>query len=156
MSQVGAGSSYLPPTCVKPGRVTAPYETGLSKISDIPKQEDTMMTIRWHSLLASLVLGLALVLVALLALWSGAALPARAAGPTCMICLDGTCTYTTLQAAVDDPGCTEIKVAQGVYTGVQARPVPAGYPHPPASGLITQVVYINRPVTMRGGYTTTN
>jgi hypothetical protein len=43
-----------------------------------------------------------------------------------------------------------------VYTGAQARPVPAGYSYPPASGLITQVVYISRTVAVRGGYTTTN
>ena len=57
---------------------------------------------------------------------------------------------------MDDLGCQEIKVAQGAYGGTQGRPAPAGYDSPPASGLITQVVYISRPVTVRGGYTTTN
>ncbi|RLC88181.1 MAG: hypothetical protein DRI79_07880, partial [Chloroflexi bacterium] len=63
----------------------------------------------------------------------------------------------TVQYAVDQaqPG-EEIRVATGVYTGVQGRPVPAGYPNPPASNLITQVVYISKTVTIRGGYTTTN
>jgi hypothetical protein len=78
------------------------------------------------------------------------------AGPTCTVCLDGVCDYTVVQRAVDNATCTEIKVAQGVYTGVQGRSVPAGYPGAPASGLITQVVYISRTVTVRGGYTTTN
>ena len=117
-----------------------------------------MMAVRWHTLFSSVGLGLALALGALLALWSGAARPARAAGPLCTVCLEGmpTCTYTALQAAVDDPGCMEIRVAQGTYTGVQGRPVPAGYPYPPASGLITQVVYISRTVAVQGGYTTAN
>jgi hypothetical protein len=53
--------------------------------------------------------------------------------------------FTTVQAAVDAAGGgEEIRVAAGVYTGVQAR---AG---------ITQVVYISETVTVRGGYTTTN
>ncbi len=73
---------------------------------------------------------------------------------TCTVCPAGGCDYADIQAAVDDPGCQEIKVAQGMYTGVQARPVPAGYPVPPASGLITQVLYISRSVTVRGGYST--
>jgi hypothetical protein len=117
------------------------------------------MTAPIRALLKPLALG-ALALLALV--WNGA--PARAAlarglgqaGPTCTVCLDGGCDYTTVQAAVDDNNCQEIKVAQGVYTGVQARSAPVGYPNPPASGLITQVVYISRTVTVRGGYTTTN
>jgi uncharacterized repeat protein (TIGR01451 family) len=64
--------------------------------------------------------------------------------------------YATVQAAVDaadDPGDV-IKVATGVYTGVSARPAPAGYVEAPAGGLVTQVVYITKTVTVRGGYTT--
>ncbi len=87
---------------------------------------------------------------------SPATSPARAAGPTCTVCLDGSCDYANVQAAVDDAGCTEIKVAEGTYTGVQGRAVPVGYLSAPASGLITQVVYISRTVVVRGGYTTTN
>jgi uncharacterized repeat protein (TIGR01451 family) len=63
--------------------------------------------------------------------------------------------YATVQDAVDaadDPGDV-IKVATGVYTGVSARPAPAGYQGAPAGGLITQVVYISKTVTIRGGYT---
>ena len=62
--------------------------------------------------------------------------------------------YTTVQAAVDaadDPGDV-IKVAEGTYTGVQGRPVPATYPAPPPGGVITQVVYISKTITIRGGY----
>jgi uncharacterized repeat protein (TIGR01451 family) len=65
--------------------------------------------------------------------------------------------YTTVQDAVDaadDPGDV-IKVATGVYTGVSARPAPAGYPGAPAGGLITQVVYVTKTVTIQGGYAAT-
>jgi parallel beta-helix repeat protein len=60
-------------------------------------------------------------------------------------CVTSTTPCATIQHAVDeaDPG-DEIRVATGIYTGVQAR---AG---------ITQVVYISKAVTIRGGYTTTN
>ncbi len=116
------------------------------------------MTAPWRALLKPLALGAGLTLALLALVWNGAPPLARAAGPTCTVCPagSGSCDYAAIQAAVDDPGCTEIKVAQGVYTGVQGRPVPAGYDSPPASGLITQVVYISRTVTVRGGYTTTN
>jgi uncharacterized repeat protein (TIGR01451 family) len=43
-----------------------------------------------------------------------------------------------------------IKVAAGVYTSVQGRPAPVGYDGP---SVITQVVYISKTVTIRGGYT---
>lgn len=60
-----------------------------------------------------------------------------------------SCTSTsfpcrTLQQAVNVAASgDEIRVAAGVYTGVQAR------------GGVTQVVYIDKTVTVRGGYTTT-
>jgi hypothetical protein len=63
--------------------------------------------------------------------------------------------YTTIQAAVDatdDPNDV-IKVAAGTYTDVSARTVPEGYPYPPTSGTITQVVFIDKDVTIQGGYT---
>jgi len=102
-------------------------------------------------------LGLALALLWLLS-GPGARLPVvRAASHT--VCPAGppTCDYSTIQAAVDAAADGDtIKVAAGTYTDVQERPVPAGYPSPPASGTITQVVYISKSVTIRGGYTTTN
>jgi uncharacterized repeat protein (TIGR01451 family) len=56
-----------------------------------------------------------------------------------------TCDYATVQAAVDDANDGDvIKVATGAYTDIHQR---AG---------ITQVVYISKTVTVRGGYTTTN
>lgn len=63
----------------------------------------------------------------------------------------------TVQYAVDQAASSDvILVAAGVYTDVHSRPFPPGYPYPPASGIITQVVYVSKTVTIRGGYTTTN
>jgi len=117
-------------------------------------------------LLISLTLGLGLALASMWLL-GGPHHPAQAQAGTGVIRVDGA-TGTdapgcgsaaspcrTVQYAVDQaqPG-EEIRVATGVYTGVQGRPVPAGYPNPPTSHLITQVVYISKTVTVRGGYTT--
>jgi len=64
----------------------------------------------------------------------------------------GTCPYTNVQAAVDAASDGDvIKVAAGIYTGVQSRPSPPGYP---GSSMIAQVVYVSKTVTIRGGYTT--
>jgi len=76
-------------------------------------------------------LGLTLVLSGLLALQHGAAAAATLAAPAAglRVCPAGppACDYASIQAAVDaaNPGDV-IKVAQGTYTGVQARAAPAG------------------------------
>lgn len=72
------------------------------------------------------------------------------------VCPSG-CIYSSVQAAVDAANAGDvIKVAAGDYTDIHSRTVPAGYPNPPVSGYITQVIYISKTVTVRGGYTTTN
>lgn len=65
--------------------------------------------------------------------------------------------YTTVQAAVDAaiPGDL-IKVAAGTYSDFHVRSVPPDYPFPPLTGVVTQVVYITKTVTIQGGYTTAN
>jgi hypothetical protein len=57
----------------------------------------------------------------------------------------------TVQHAVDvaNPGET-IKIATGIYTDVHGRPAPYSYP-----SIITQVVYLSKTVTVRGGYDST-
>jgi len=58
-----------------------------------------------------------------------------------------------VQAAVDVAGDDDvIKVAAGTYTGVDVRPRDDFT----TTGVVTQVVYISRSVTIQGGYTTTN
>ena len=60
------------------------------------------------------------------------------------VCPSG-CTYSSVQTAVDVANTGDvIKVAQGDYTDIHVR---AG---------ITQVVYISKTVTVRGGYTTSD
>ncbi len=102
-----------------------------------------------------------LALLRLLSTGGGTATAAPACRPlqgdVFTVCLVGGCDYTNVQDAVDAASEGDvIKVAEGVYTGVQSRPAPPDYAHPPASGLITQVVYISKSVTIRGGYTTTD
>jgi hypothetical protein len=60
-------------------------------------------------------------------------------------CTASSAPCATIQHAVDEAGPgDEIRVATGIYTDVQAR-----------DG-VTQVVYISKTVTVRGGYTTTD
>jgi len=75
-------------------------------------------------------------------------------GDDAKTCDSETNRCETIQRAVDvaSPGDV-IKVAAGVYTDVRGRPAPTGYGWPT---VITQVVYISKTVTVRGGYTTTN
>jgi parallel beta-helix repeat protein len=61
----------------------------------------------------------------------------------------------TVQYAVDQAQAgEEVRVAAGLYTDLQGRAAPGDYLSPPASGVITQVVYISKTVTIWGGYTT--
>jgi len=104
------------------------------------KQKETLAPM---VLSLGLLLGLGLLVVSV----AVAALPGRPAGrPSAAewrVCpaLQAGCDFTTVQGAVDAAADgDEVLVATGVYTGVQAR---AG---------ITQVVYISKTLSVRGGY----
>jgi len=63
------------------------------------------------------------------------------------------CIYSSVQAAVDAASDGDvIKVAAGTYTDIHVRP----RNDITTTGLVTQVVYISKTVTIQGGYTTTN
>jgi len=63
------------------------------------------------------------------------------------------CPYSSVQAAVDAANEGDIiKVAMGVYTDMSVRP----RNDVTTTGVVTQVVYISKTVTIQGGYTTTN
>lgn len=69
------------------------------------------------------------------------------------VCPDGppACSYASLQAAVDAAADGDvIKVAAGIYADTHQRPAPPGYAGP---AMITQLGYISKTVTLRGGYT---
>jgi hypothetical protein len=98
---------------------------------------------RTKHLLIALALGLGLPLALLWLKGNGASV--RAAPAAELHVCPGGCTYSSVQAAVDDASDGDIiKVAAGTYTDVHQR-----------TG-ITQVVYISKTVTIRGGYATDN
>jgi hypothetical protein len=68
-------------------------------------------------------------------------------------CGTPTTPCRTIQYAVDRAADgDEVRVATGVYTDIHGRPSPVGYPGP---SIITQVVYLTKSLTLRGGYSTT-
>ena len=81
---------------------------------------------------------------------------ASAAGTTRYVAPGANCgtaspCYATIQKAVDaSVNDDEILVAQGTYTGVSSRP----RMDVETTGLVTQVVYIDKSVSITGGYTT--
>jgi hypothetical protein len=68
-------------------------------------------------------------------------------------CTGSSAPCATIQRAVDvaDAG-DEVRVATGVYTDIHARPRADVV----ATGVVTQIVYVSKTVTLRGGYTTAN
>ena len=68
------------------------------------------------------------------------------------VCQSG-CVYSTIQAAVDAAsGGDTIKVAAGTYDDLHVRP----RCDVTSTGVVTQVVYIDKSVTIQGGYTPQN
>jgi hypothetical protein len=91
---------------------------------------------------SALVVVLALALVVVASVW---ATNVRAAPATELHVCPGGCTYSSIQEAVDHADAGDVvKVAEGTYTDLHAR-----------EG-ITQVVCIDRSITVQGGYTVTD
>ena len=107
--------------------------------------------------IAGLVLTMSLLAAGLITvgLLAGELSPARAAAAAELHVCPSGCAYSTVQAAVDaaSPGDV-IKVAAGTYTGVESRLAPPGYLSGPAN--IEQVVYLNKTLTIQGGYTSSD
>jgi hypothetical protein len=102
--------------------------------------------IRRFATLSAVLLASVAALLLLGALDGPASASPQACDPILYVDYNGGCNgetpcYSTIQAAVD-AACVgrEIRVRQGTYTGVQVR------------NSVTQVVYITRSVTIRGGY----
>jgi hypothetical protein len=91
--------------------------------------------------------GLALLLVSsfnVLFMWPG---PVYAV--ELQVC-SSSCPFSTIQAAVDAAADGDvIQVAEGTYTDLDVRSAPPGYT---GSAIISQVVYLNKSVTIQGGY----
>ncbi len=96
-------------------------------------------------------MGLMLALVWLLSSLRNAELPVAYAAEL-HVCLGG-CPYASIQAAIDAASDGDVvKVAAGTYTGVNVRP----RNDITTTGVVTQMVYVSKTITIQGGYTTTN
>ena len=98
----------------------------------------------------TIILGLGAAL-ALLWLFDLSPIPSYAAAVR-TVCPSGPpmCDYATIQDAIDAAQAgDEIKVAAGTYSDLVTRPRPLGYG---STGILTQVLYISKTLTLRGGY----
>ena len=69
------------------------------------------------------------------------------------VCLDSAAPCATVQHAVDVAhDGDQVLIASGVYTNVSVRP----RNDITTTGVVTQMVYLSKTVTIQGGYTTTN
>lgn len=105
---------------------------------------------RTFGLALSLIAVVALVLA--LSLSTQAQVDATAPAAERRVCPAGppACDYLSLQAAVDAAAAGDvIKVAAGNYTDLHSRPSPPSYN---GAAMVTQVLYVDKAVTIRGGY----
>src|SRR5574340_488185 len=101
-------------------------------------------------LVLALALGLALTVLCL-SFTSGPA-STKAQSAELHVCLAG-CPYASVQAAVDAANDGDmIKVATSIYNDIHVRP----RNDVTTTGVVTQIVYVSKTVTIQGGYTTTN
>jgi parallel beta-helix repeat protein len=96
--------------------------------------------------------GIALALALLGLLGSSVANPPTIYAAEFHVCPSG-CAYSSVQAAIDAASAGDvIKVVAGAYTDVHVRP----RNDITITGVVTQIVYLSKTITIRGGYTTTN
>jgi hypothetical protein len=110
---------------------------------------------RTRSLAVTAVVAAGLLAMSMWLLQSSSKSLSLAAPVTHTVCPAGppACDFGSLQAAVDAAAQGDmILVAEGTYTGVSARPVPFNYDFPPPGGVVTQVLFVNKAVTIQGGY----